>query len=705
MKMRPIGRPKTAFVPRTALPPAPPSRDTLKPDYDAPERSKMIDVTSLELLDRDDLVKMVTSMAQGGIFINFYGKRSATEIAKKVRPRVTRQVKDLHVGTPAEQCRNLLVEGENLQAMVTLYKQRGQVDLILTDPPYNTGQQFRYNDRWDTDPNDPDLGMLVTMEDESRHTKWMKAIMPRLEMMRSTLKAQGVIAICIDDNELFHLGMMMDEVFGAANRLAIINWQKAYAPKNDSRHVSSATEYVLVYAKDKVNAKTGLTERTDEMNAKYSNPDADPNGPWRHDNATSRDRRDHDRYAIQSPFTGALHYPGTPSWRLPRSRMKEALEFWESRYVETDLADGRASGFVIVGAPLPTVSRGQNLDNNPVVELESQDHPVLRLARKKATKKRDSEPWPTFFFGSGGLGRPAWKRHLKHVKQGKVPMTFWADEEYEAPEMIGSTSWAHKESGHSQTGVNELDEIVGKGHEFSTVKPLRLFKKIIQLWCPPGGLVVDPYAGSGTTGHAVLQLNQETGTARRFILIEQGRPEHGDKYARTLTRARLRNAISGERPDENGRLRLTAQPLGGGFEFRRLTKQIDAKAVMSMKRDELIDVVITSHWDTDSRNAPNLQRLDDPKNTYLVGTNDKNEGYFIIWTGDGPVGHLDIDSYREVLAEGKRAGLNTPYHVYARYEVYQSKNVIFYKIPDKILAHLGLNEASDSYNASEIVDV
>lgn len=112
----------------------------------------MVDTDSLELLGREDLIKMVASLSQGGVFINFFGKRSAVEIAKRVRPRVTRRVKELHVGSSAEQSRNMIIEGENLQAMVTLYKYRGQVDLILTDPPYNTGGQFRYNDRWDEDP-------------------------------------------------------------------------------------------------------------------------------------------------------------------------------------------------------------------------------------------------------------------------------------------------------------------------------------------------------------------------------------------------------------------------------------------------------------------------------------------------------------------------------------------------------------------------
>src|ERR1039458_3189285 len=221
--------------------------------------STVLDLNSLELLDQEDLIKLVRGMVSGGVFLNFHGKRSATEISKRVRPRVTRRVADLHCGTPDEQARNMIVEGENLQAMVTLYKYRGQVDLILTDPPYNTGNDFRYNDRWDEDPNDPDLGPVVSLEDGSRHTKWMRFMWPRLHLMKSMLKPSGVLAICIDHRELFRLGSMLDEIFGESNRIAVINWQKSYGPKNNvgkRTHVSTATEYVLVYANSIDLAKT-----------------------------------------------------------------------------------------------------------------------------------------------------------------------------------------------------------------------------------------------------------------------------------------------------------------------------------------------------------------------------------------------------------------------------------------------------------------
>lgn len=160
-------------------------------DSGRPENSSHTD--SLEQLDREDLIKMVKSMLGGGVVVGFHGKRTALEISKKVRPRVTRRVADLHVGTPEAQSKNILLEGENLQAMVTLYKYRGQVDLIVTDPPYNTGQHFRYNDRWDEDPNDPELGNLVRLDDNSRHTKWMKAMMPRLQMMKAMLNGHSAL--------------------------------------------------------------------------------------------------------------------------------------------------------------------------------------------------------------------------------------------------------------------------------------------------------------------------------------------------------------------------------------------------------------------------------------------------------------------------------------------------------------------------------
>jgi adenine-specific DNA-methyltransferase len=659
-------------------------------------------IDALDNLDREDLLKMVKTMMSGGIIINFHGKRTAQEIDKKVRPRQTRIIKELCVGALDEQARNMIIEGENLQAMVTLYKERGQVDLILTDPPYNTGQYFRYNDRWDNDPNDPELGQIVKLEDGSRHTKWMKAMLPRLNMMRAMLRPTGVLAICIDDNELYHLGMMLDEIFGEENRIAIINWQKSYAPKNDSKHISTATEYVLVYARDKTIVKTGLENRTEGMNKKYKNPDNDPEGLWRSSDATVATPSIKDRYGIQSPFTGEIHYPGSRAWTHPKKSMLNWLEKWGMKYEEIDLKDGRPKALLLKRSPIPNIKNIDILDNSPIVhdEVVSKSK-IIALACSTAKKILAKGPWPILYFGDDGTGRPSIKRHINRVKKGKVPLTYWADDEYDDILEIGSQSWDHEESGHSQSGINELNAIVGKGHGFDTVKPLKLFKKIIQLWCPPNGLVLDSYAGSGTTGHAILELNHETGSDRRFIMIEQGSPERGDKYARSLTQERIKRVISGERTDDKGIVQAMAPPVKGGFQFRMLTQKIDSKTVLTMRKDELIDVVITSHWENSRRGGCGLIRIEETGYKYLVGKNEQGEGYFLIWNGENAVGQLDANSYATVIQEGKKAGLKQPYHVYARYEIYQSKNIIFYKIPDKILAHLGLNENSDQFNEEE----
>ena len=177
---------------------------------------------SLDDLSRDELIELLEQGHEGRITIDFKGKANARELARRVRPRIMRTVKKYSIGDENDRARNLVVEGENLQAMATLYRERGQVDLILTDPPYNTASDWRYNDRWEDDPNDSGLGDWVSEDDGARHTKWMRFMWPRLQMMKSMLKPGGVLAICIDHRELFRLGQMLDELFKETNRLAII---------------------------------------------------------------------------------------------------------------------------------------------------------------------------------------------------------------------------------------------------------------------------------------------------------------------------------------------------------------------------------------------------------------------------------------------------------------------------------------------------
>lgn len=644
----------------------------------------MDDLTDLEALSVEQLVEIIREKTGAGVNLSFPGKVMARQIGRRVRPRVQRTVKSLSAGDEDGRARNLLIEGDNLQALASLYRERGQIDMILTDPPYNTGGDFRYNDKWDKDPNDPDMGDLVGSDDPAKHTKWMKFMYPRLQMMRAMLKPTGVLAICIDSRELFHLGQMLDELFGEENRLAIINWQKSYAPRSDNRHVSTATEYVLVYARNEKLARTGLEPRTEAMNARYRNPDNDRR-VWKPGDLSARGAASHQGmvFAIQSPFTGELHYPKAGRhWGTDRRDLKRHLERWGVQYHERDLHDESKR------ADLCSVSVEDVRKGVKALMVDGD----LDEARESAKARQAAGTWDTVFFGLSGEGRPQRKQYLEDVKKGRVPMTYWADEDIEDPDVLGDVSWDHEDSGHSQTGVNELTAIVGAGHGFETVKPLKLMTKLLQIWCPPNGTVLDPFAGSGTTAHAVLSLNAEQGASRRFILIEQGRPENGDTYAKTLTVERLKRVIDGKWSEKKKHA-----PLGSGFTFKTLEKRVDAVTLLMMERDEMIDTVIASH--TGNRRSAVLIPVGDEKQPYkyLVAKNANNEGIYLVWSGAGSNTDLTEEVYEEIAEEGEAEGLAPLYHVYSRLTLIVTDDVIWYQIPDRILADFGLDVRTESF--------
>lgn len=627
--------------------------------------------TLIQLLHEHDAALL--DAGKEGIVMSYTGRTAPWQIIRLVKPKLSRIIKKQSIGDESSQSQNEIWDGENLSTMVTLYKYRGQVDLIVTDPPYNTGEDFRYNDKWDKDPNDPDLGKLVPSDDGSRHSKWLRFMTPRVWMMREMLKPGGVIAICIDHRELFRLGMLMDEVFREANRLAIINWQKSTAPRSDNAHVSTSTEYVLVYAKDLAKARTTSLQRRDEDNRRYSNHDNDLGGDWREGNLTARSYSQKDDYAIQSPFTGQLHYPaGNGAWRHPKKNILQWLTQWDVEYEEREIDDGKVAALMV---------------------KDGGSKRILKRAAKNAFKRLQQNNWPFVWFGRDGQGRPRVKTYLAQLKKGKVPVTYWAEEDLGFPAELESTSWGFRESGRTSDGVSELTSIVGEGHGFTTVKPLKLFRKLIQIWCGLDGLVLDPFAGSGTTAHAVLELNEAQNANRRFILIEQGNSEKGDHYARTLTAERIRRVISGDWASG------PHPPLTGGFRFMELKREkIDAEAVSALAREELIDLLLTSYWDKTERAKSYLRRFPAGEFRYLFATNPKDEGFFLVWPSQNKPSVLNREVFKDIASEAQSAGLAARYHVYASIAPYTGAGIEFYKIPDKVLEHIGFSARSDAFH-------
>ena len=421
----------------------------------------------------------------------------------------------------------------------------------------------------------------------------------------------------------------------------------------------------------------------------YTRPDNDPRGPWAPSDSTLMGASTHPGqvYAIQNPYTGRLHYPQEGRcWRNQRSKMKAAVEAWGVSYDDVQLDDGLRPALVIAGVRDPLVA-------DPVGD------PVLKAAREQALRRREEGNWPRFFWRADRQRRPGegelrYKTYADEVAEGVVPTTFWAGDDFRALQ-LDAVSWQHEQSGTSDTGQRELNGVVGRGHGFATVKPLVLFEKLISIWSPPDGLVLDPFAGSGTTGHAVLKLNASTGSERRFTLVEQGRPERGDSYARSLTADRLQRAVSGEWK--------TGQhdPLGGGYRFATLDKKVDAQALLAMEREELADTIIASHFDSDRRRRDSLVYLPPDGFKHLVAKNSDNEGFFLIW--NGPAGNTNFteEIYEACAEEAQRAGLAPRYHVYARLYVFQTTNVVFYQIPDRILMDFGLDLRGEPYNENE----
>ena len=199
-------------------------------------------------------------------------------------------------GNPARAADNLLIQGDNLEALKSLLPfYRGQVKCIFIDPPYNTKSAFEHYD------------------DNLEHAQWLTLMLPRLQLLRELLREDGSIWVTIDDHEGHYLKVLMDEVFGRGNFVTTVLWRKNYSPKSTARHFSEDHDYVLVYAKSGETWLPNLMPRTDRQDDAYKNPDSDPRGPWKPSDLSARNFYSLGTYSIQCP--GGRRIDGPPSGR------------------------------------------------------------------------------------------------------------------------------------------------------------------------------------------------------------------------------------------------------------------------------------------------------------------------------------------------------------------------------------------------------
>ena len=289
---------------------------------------------------RVELSKGIVEGQQERYQFTWPGKREAMRIANTPTNMTLRP--DRESSVDFDNTGNLYIEGDNLEVLKILREDYlGKVKMIYIDPPYNTGNDFVYEDdfsqtsgefRGKSGMFDEDGNMIlqnyeVNSESNGRfHTDWLNMIYPRLKVARDLLTEDGVIFISIDDNEVENLRKVCDEVFGERNFIAQLIWERAYSPKNDARFISNSHDYVIMFAKNIDNYVIGRLDRTDEANARYQNPDNDPRGVWKPSDLSVKTYNAECDYPITTPTGRIIEPPAGRCWSLSKKAFFERLQ-------------------------------------------------------------------------------------------------------------------------------------------------------------------------------------------------------------------------------------------------------------------------------------------------------------------------------------------------------------------------------------------
>ena len=268
--------------------------------------------------------------------LTWAGKKNAKKIAQE--DVIGRTLKFIPEDSKnADTTENLYIEGDNLEVLKLLRQNYyGAIKMIYIDPPYNTGNDFVYNDRFIMDETESNVGEGITDETGERfvanpkssnryHAKWMNMMYPRLIICKDFLKDEGCIFISIDENEVQNMRKICDEIFGESNFVSQLGWQKVYSPKNQARYFSNDYEFILCYAKNIDSFSVGELPRTPEMNARYKNPDNDPRGDWKPGDCVGSGVRSQGYYDVIGPTGKVFNVPQGKHWVYAQETMKNLI--------------------------------------------------------------------------------------------------------------------------------------------------------------------------------------------------------------------------------------------------------------------------------------------------------------------------------------------------------------------------------------------
>ena len=285
---------------------------------------------------RQELSKDIVEGPEERYQFTWPDKRNAIRLANAPTTDTLRPCREESVDFDNTQ--NLYIEGDNLQVLKLLRENYlGKVKMIYIDPPYNTGNDFVYNDDFsqsageymhNSGQEDEEGNRLVANSESNGrfHTDWLNMIYPRLKVAKDLLSEDGVIFISIDDHEQENLKKVCDEVFGFHNFIAQLVWERAYSPKNDARFISNSHDYILMFAKNINQFVIGRLDRTEEANARYNNPDNDPRGVWKPSDMSVKTYNAESDYPITTPSGRVVEPPAGRCWSLSRNAFRERLQ-------------------------------------------------------------------------------------------------------------------------------------------------------------------------------------------------------------------------------------------------------------------------------------------------------------------------------------------------------------------------------------------
>jgi adenine-specific DNA-methyltransferase len=562
---------------------------------------------------------------EAGLHLHWQGRRSYKTVVPA--PRVLERSDELSF--QSERGGNWVIEGDNLQAMVSLRTQYSEsVDVIYIDPPYNRGgNDFRYSDGRFHDPDaDGSDAIYVSNVDGGRHTKWLNYMAPRLVAMKSLMAENGVIFVSINDIELGRLLMLMDEIFDEKNRIGVITWRGS-ADNNPSR-IQVEHEYIVCYAKDLKFVPRVWSSPADEM-----------------------------RDVLLEKYN-ELRASGLEDAALAKE--------WGSLV--------RANGRDALGR----LARYTHLDSTGPYQVAYRVHNPKKGGYEYGVTRGgildDPSASGTYRMPANGYRFPS-QTMQRYMDEGRIVFPRRHDQIVQMKDYLQDFRGTLRSviDLDARAGSYRLKQLFGQDFDgFRYAKPVELIELLVGAAGSKDALVLDAFAGSGTTGDAVMSLNARDGGQRRFVLIEEGNQD--DLYARTLLAPRLKAAIELDAFDT-------------GFTFLTTGAQLDREAILSLEKDKITAVICQTDR---SGTRSGIRQVSGKK--WVIGANQRGEALALVWLGPTN-SQVNATVINEALKEAADLGLKTPIRIYGTTcNISETKSFVFCQIPDEILAALQIDE-------------